>query len=78
MKGTLLPGRFVVGSEGGKIGVAVRKQRGFEFRSDHVDFAALDGRHFRRARSLVNEVARLARTARLPAISARRHDSGLW
>lgn len=78
MRCALTPDRFVVGTRDGVIGVAVRKRRGFEFRSADDDFAALDRRIFPRARLLVNEVARLARTARGAEMAAVPQDHGLW
>lgn len=73
------PERFIVGSEGGKIGVAVRKRGGFEFLSAHDDFAPLDGRVFPRAKSLVMEVTRHAqRTRRRQARLASGRETGLW
>lgn len=72
------PDRFVVESEGRKIGVAVRKRGGFEFLSSHADFAPLDRRVFPRARSLVLEVTRHANQIRRAEPFALRRATGLW
>lgn len=68
----------VVGSNGGKIGIAVRERSGFKFFTAHDDFRGLDGRMFPRARSLVNEVAKHARKVQRDASSASSQDGGLW
>ena len=73
-----IPGRFVVRSQGKKFGIAVRKGEGFQFRSVHDDFAPLDGRTFRRAKFLVEEVARHAQKGRRPSLSGARNDTRLW
>lgn len=71
------PDRFLVGSEAGRIGVAVRRRGGFAFLAAHADFAALDGRIFPRARALVGEVTRHARRMRGRA-GPGSGEAGLW
>jgi hypothetical protein len=73
-----MPGKFVVGSDDGAIGTAVRHREGFRFTAAHEDFAALNGRVFRRARSLVNEVARHAQLMRRSQASSPRGGTALW
>jgi len=73
-----MPEQFVVGSEGGTIGTAVRKPRGFKFISAHDDFAPLDGRVFSRARLLVKEVAKHAQKNRRPSVHASKRETELW
>lgn len=74
-----MPQHFIVGPQGGKFGMAVRKSRGFQFFAAHDDFAALDGRTFPRAKTLVTEVARHAqKTRRRSSASGARSGDGLW
>ena len=56
--------RFVVESDRGVVGIAVRSPGGFKFFSSDPAFAHLEGRTFARARSLANAVARIGRTQR--------------
>lgn len=53
--------RFVVEANRAVVGIAVRFDGGFRFFSSDPDFATLEGKTFRRARSVIHKVAKLAR-----------------
>lgn len=56
--------RFVVEANKSVVGIGVKVPGGFMFFSSNPDFDKLEGKTFRRARSMVHRVTKLARLHR--------------
>lgn len=63
---------FVVEADRRVVGVAVRCAGGFRFFSSDPAYSPLEGRTFRRARAVVNTVAKFARSRRAPSAAGPR------
>lgn len=72
-----MPKKIVVGQGDDRFGVAIRRRGGFQFIAAHDDFASLDGLVFRRARTLVKEVARTVKRRRNLS-SLPRDETRVW
>ena len=56
--------RFVVEADRAVVGIGMRVPGGFRFFSSDPDFEQLEGKVFRRARSMIHRVTKLARLRR--------------
>ena len=62
--------RFLVESNRIPVGVAVRVRGGYRFCCSDARFRSIDSKVFRRARTLMDGVERLARDGRAPTVTA--------